>query len=129
MDAPDEPVAQPFVFQFDMRVTLHPARHFQLVVEPLDIERGQLVQLDITDAGDDVFLDVVVVVVRRLLPDGGLGVLSTCADSRNRLLVLYVLRYRLLVYLSHCTAKISPRPHMLSPVSFPERRKFPLQQS
>ena len=63
MDAPDEPVAQAFVLQLDVRVPLDPPGGFQLIVEPLDIERGQLVQLDVAQAWDDMLLDVVVVVV------------------------------------------------------------------
>lgn len=69
MDASDEAVAQSFVLQLDMIVPLNPPGGFQLVVELLDLQGGELVQLDISDARDDVLLDVVVVVVRRLLPD------------------------------------------------------------
>ena len=74
MDAMDEAVAQTLVFQFDVGVPLDPPGGFQLVVELLDLGRGELVQPDRANAGDDVLLNVVVVVVRRLFPDGGLGV-------------------------------------------------------
>ena len=74
MDAMDEAVAQSLVLQFDVFIPLNPPGSFQLVVELLDLDRGELVQPDGADAGDDVLLDVVAVVVRSLLPDGGFRV-------------------------------------------------------
>lgn len=74
VDAVDEAVAQSLVLQFDVLIPLNPPGGSQLVIGLLDLQGGKLVQLDVTDAGDDVLLDVVVVIVRRLLPDGGLGV-------------------------------------------------------
>lgn len=74
VDAVDEAVAQSLVLQLDVFISLDAPGGFQLVVELLDLDRGEFVQADRADAGDDVLFDVVVVVVRRLLPDGGLGV-------------------------------------------------------
>ena len=74
VDAVDEAVAQPLVLQLNMFVPLNTPGGFQPVIELLDLDRGELVQPDITDPGDDVLFDVVIVVVRRLLPDGGLGI-------------------------------------------------------
>ena len=54
-------------------IALHPA--FGLVVEFLDIQRGRLAQLDFSNAGDDVFVDVVFVVGCGGLPDGGFRVI------------------------------------------------------
>ena len=55
-------------------VTLDSALGFGLVVELLDVQRGQLVQLDFAYVRNDVFVDVVLVVGRVGFPDGGLGV-------------------------------------------------------
>ena len=74
VDAVDEAVAQALVLQLNVGVPLNPSGGFQLVVELLDLNRGKLVQADRANAGDDVLLDIVVVVVRCLLPDGGFGV-------------------------------------------------------
>ena len=74
MDAPDEAAAQPLVLQLDVIVSLDPTGGLQLVVKALDLQGSQLVQLDTADAGDDMFFDVVAVIVCRLLPDVGLGV-------------------------------------------------------
>ena len=74
VDASNEAVAQALVLQLNVLVPLDTTRGFQLVVELLDLDRGQFLQLDITDAGDNVLFNVVVVVVRRLLSDGRFGV-------------------------------------------------------
>lgn len=74
VDAVDEAVAQALVLQLDVFVPLDTPGGFQFVVKLLDLDRGKLVQLDTADAGDNVLLDVVAVIVCRLLPDGGLRV-------------------------------------------------------
>lgn len=74
VDTSDEAVAQALVLQLNVLVPLDTPRGFQLVVELLDLDCSQFLQLDITDAGDNMLLDVIVVIVRRLLPDGRFGV-------------------------------------------------------
>lgn len=74
MDTPDEAVAQTLVLQLDVFIPLNPPGGFQLIVELLDLQGGELVQLDTADAGNDVLLDIIVVVICRLLSDGGFGV-------------------------------------------------------
>lgn len=46
----------------------------EVVVKPLDLDGGQLVQRDVPNSGDDVVLDVVGVVGFGVGPDAGLGV-------------------------------------------------------
>ena len=60
---------------FHTLVTLDSALGFGFVVEFLDIQRGQLVQLDFAYVGDDVFVDVVLVVGGGGFPDGGFRVI------------------------------------------------------
>ena len=55
----DHPDAQPLVLQIDMLVPLHPSVLLEIVVELLDLDRGELVQLDVPQLGDDVVIDVV----------------------------------------------------------------------
>ena len=47
MDAVDRPDAQALILQFDVLVPLHPTVLLEIVVDLLDLDRGELVQLDI----------------------------------------------------------------------------------
>ena len=59
MDTVDHPDAQVFVFQLNMLVPLSPPVLLEIVVELLDLNRGELVQLDVLQFGDDVVIDIV----------------------------------------------------------------------
>ena len=59
MDTVDHPDAQVFVFQLNMLVQLYPPVLLEIVVELLDLNRGELVQLDVLQFGDDVVIDIV----------------------------------------------------------------------
>ena len=59
MDTVDHPDAQVFVFQLNMLVPLYPPVFLEIVVELLDLNRGELVQLDVLQFGDDVVIDIV----------------------------------------------------------------------
>ena len=59
MDAVDHPDTQALVFQFDVLVSLYPPVLLEIVVEFLDLDRSELVQLDVSQFGDDVVVDVV----------------------------------------------------------------------
>ena len=59
MDTVDHPDAQVFVFQLNMLVPLYPPVLLEIVVELLDLNRGELVQLDVPQLGDDVVIDIV----------------------------------------------------------------------
>ena len=59
MDTADHPDAQVFVFQLNMLVPLYPPVLLEIVVELLDLNRGELVQLDVLQFGDDVVIDIV----------------------------------------------------------------------
>ena len=72
MEAADRLGAQAQVFH--PFVTLDPAFGLGLVVEFLNVQSGQLIQLDFAYAGDDVFVDVVLVVGGGGFPDGRFGV-------------------------------------------------------
>ena len=48
-----------------MLVPLYSAFLLKVVVELLDLDSGQLVQLDVAQLGDDVLVDVVQIVVLR----------------------------------------------------------------
>ena len=55
----DHPDTQALVFQFDVLVSLYPPVLLEIVVEFLDLDRSELVQLDVSQFGDDVVVDVV----------------------------------------------------------------------
>ena len=74
MDAMDHPDAQSLVLQLDVLVPLHPPVLLEIVVELLDLDRGELVQLDVPQLGDDVVIDVIQIVVLGVLPKPGLGI-------------------------------------------------------
>ena len=59
MDTVDHPDAQVFVFQLNMLVPLYPPVLLEIVVELLDLNRGELAQLDVLQFGDDVVIDIV----------------------------------------------------------------------
>ena len=59
MGTVDHPDAQVFVFQLNMLVPLYPPVLLEIVVELLDLNRGELVQLDVLQFGDDVVIDIV----------------------------------------------------------------------
>ena len=59
MDTVDHPDSQVFVFQLNMLVSLYPPVLLEIVVELLDLNRGELVQLDVLQFGDDVVIDIV----------------------------------------------------------------------
>ena len=54
MDTVDHPDAQVFVFQLNMLVPLYPPVLLEIVVELLDLNRGELVQLDVSQFMDKV---------------------------------------------------------------------------
>ena len=66
--------AQPLILQFNMLVSLHPAILLEVVVKFLDLDGSQLIQLDVTQLGDDVLVDVVQVVVLGFLPEPRLSI-------------------------------------------------------
>lgn len=74
MDAVDHPNAQALVLQLDVLVPLHPTVLLEIVVDLLDLDRGELVQLDVPQFRDDVVADVVQIVVLGVLPEPGFGI-------------------------------------------------------
>lgn len=74
MDAVDHPNAQALVLQLDVLVPLHPTVLLEIVVDLLDLDRGELVQLDVPQFRDDVVVDVVQIVVLGVLPEPGFGI-------------------------------------------------------
>ena len=57
-----------------MLVPLHPAVFLEVVVELLDLDGGQLVQLDVAQLGNDVLVDVVQVIIFGFLSEPRFGV-------------------------------------------------------
>ena len=74
MDAPHHSGAETFVLEFRKIFALDSSSFLEVVVKPLDLNGGQLVQRDAADSGDDVVLNVVGVVGFRVGPDAGLSV-------------------------------------------------------
>ena len=70
----DHPDTQSLVLQFDVLVSLYPPVLLEIVVELLDLDRGELVQLDVPQLGDDVVIDVVQIIVLGVLPEPGFGI-------------------------------------------------------
>lgn len=70
----NHPDAQALVLQFDVLVSLYPPVLLEIVVELLDLDRGELVQLDVPQLGDDVVIDVVQIIVLGVLPEPGFGI-------------------------------------------------------
>ena len=74
VDAPHHPGAETFVPEFRKIFALNPSAFLEIVVKPLDLNGGQLVQRDVPNSGDDVVLDVVGVVGFCVGADAGFGV-------------------------------------------------------
>ena len=66
MDAPHNSGAEAFVPEFRKIFALNPSAFLEIVVKPLDLNGGQLVQRDVPNSGDDVVFDVVGVVLNRV---------------------------------------------------------------
>ena len=62
MDTTNYSWAEALVFQLNLIVTLDAATLLELVVESLDLDGGQLLQPDASDAGDKMVVDVILVV-------------------------------------------------------------------
>lgn len=52
--AVNHPYTETLVFQFDVLIPLHPAILLEVVVEFLNLDSSQLIQLDVTQLGNDV---------------------------------------------------------------------------
>ena len=74
VDASHHSGAEAFIPEFGKIFALNSSALLEVVVKPLDLNGGQLVQRDAADSGDDVVFDVVGVVGFRVGPDAGLGV-------------------------------------------------------
>lgn len=74
MNAMHHTDAQALVLQFDVLITLHSAVLLQVVVEFPDLDGGQFFQWNISEARDDVLVDIVQIVVFGFLPKPRLGV-------------------------------------------------------
>ena len=74
VDAPHHSWTEAFVLEFRKILALNSSALLEVVVKPLDLNGGQLVQRDAADSGDDVVLNVVGVVGFRVGPDAGLSV-------------------------------------------------------
>ena len=74
VDAANHSGAEAFVLEFREAFALNPSTLLEVVVKPLDLDGGQLVQRDAADSGDDVVLDVVGVVRFGVGADAGFGV-------------------------------------------------------
>ena len=74
VDAAHHSGTEAFVPEFRKILALDSSAFLEVVVKPLDLNGGQLVQRDAADSGDDVVLDVVGVVGFRVGPDAGLSV-------------------------------------------------------
>lgn len=68
------PGAEALVFELREPFALDPSIFLEIVVKPLDLNGGQLVQRDGSDSGNDVALDVVLVVQFRVGTDAGFSV-------------------------------------------------------
>ena len=74
VNTPNHSGAEAFVPEFRKIFALNPSAFLEIVVKPLDLNGGQLVQRDAADSGDDVVLNVVGVVRFGVGPDARLGV-------------------------------------------------------
>ena len=74
VNAPHHSGAEAFVPEFGEVFALDSPSFLEIVVKPLDLDGGQLVQGNISNSGDDVVLDVVRIVRFGVGPDAGLGV-------------------------------------------------------
>ena len=66
VDAPHHSGAEAFIPEFGEIFALNSSTLLEVVVKPLDLNGGQLVQRDVPNSGDDVVLDVVCVVLNRV---------------------------------------------------------------
>ena len=57
IDAVNHPYTETLVFQFDVLMPLHPAILLEVVVEFLNLDSRQLIQIDVTQLGNDVLVD------------------------------------------------------------------------
>ena len=53
----NHPYTETLVFQFDVLMPLHPAILLEVVVEFLNLDSRQLIQIDVTQLGNDVLVD------------------------------------------------------------------------
>ena len=74
VDAPHHSGAEAFIPEFGEIFALNSSALLEVVVKPLDLNGGQLVQGNISDSGDDVVLNVVGVVGFCVGADAGFGV-------------------------------------------------------
>ena len=74
VDAANHSGAETFVLEFRKIFALDSSALLEVVVKPLDLDGGQLVQRDVPNSGDDVVLDVVGVVGFCVGPNAGFGV-------------------------------------------------------
>ena len=74
MDAAYYSRTEAFVLQLNLVVTLDTSALLEVVVESLDLDCGQFLQFDTADAGDDVVVDVVLVVQFCVRTEPGFGV-------------------------------------------------------
>ena len=66
VDAPHHSGTETGIFQWWEVFALNSSALLEIVVEPLDLNGGQLVQRDVPNSGDDVVFDVVGVVLNRV---------------------------------------------------------------
>ena len=74
VDAPHHPGTETFVLEFRKIFALDSPALLEVVVKPLDLNGGQLVQRDVADSRYDVVLDIIGVVRFGVGPDAWLGV-------------------------------------------------------
>ena len=83
MDAAHHSGAETFVLEFGKILALNSTALLEVVVEPLDLNGGQLVQRDVPNSGYDMVLDVVGVVRLCVGSDARFGVdLVPCPHPR-----------------------------------------------
>ena len=66
MNAAHHSWTEAFVLEFRKIFALDSSSFLEVVVKPLDLNGGQLVQRDVPNSGDDVVFDVVGVVLNRV---------------------------------------------------------------
>ena len=71
---PHHPGTETFVLEFRKIFALDSPALLEVVVKPLDLDGGQLVQRDAADSGDDVVFDVVGVIGFCVGPDARFGI-------------------------------------------------------
>ena len=91
MEAPHRSGAEASVFH--TVILFHSSARFDLVVELLKFQCGQLTQFDITKGRGDVVLDVVAVILRRGFPDIWLAVILVPQSAPLRYCILFRLEH------------------------------------